>query len=99
LLAGFSVFHLRVRPNGYDSGGVWRYSDSMEPPEKRPLWAQIGDYASLGVALPATTVTGYFLGVLLDHLFGTHFLYIVFLLVGIVAGFFEIYRVVSRNSP
>ncbi|MBI2820208.1 MAG: AtpZ/AtpI family protein [Acidobacteria bacterium] len=70
----------------------------MEPPKKRNNWAQIGDYASLGVALPATTVTGYFIGVLLDHWFGTHFLYIVFLIVGIVAGFFEIYRVVSRNS-
>ena len=70
----------------------------MEPPKKKTNWAQIGDYASLGVALPATTVTGYFIGVFLDYWFGTHFLYIIFLIVGIVAGFFEIYRVVSRNS-
>jgi F0F1-type ATP synthase assembly protein I len=69
----------------------------MEPPKKKPNWAQIGDYASLGVALPATTVTGYFIGVLLDHWLGTDFLYIVFLILGIVAGFVEIYRVVSRH--
>jgi len=70
----------------------------MQPSKKRSAWAQVGDYASLGVALPATTVTGYFIGVLLDHWFGTHFLYIVFLIVGIAAGFYQLYRVVSRNS-
>ena len=70
----------------------------MAPPNKKSAWAQVGQYASLGVALPATTVTGYFLGVLLDHLFGTHFLYLVFLILGIAAGFLELYRVVSRNS-
>ena len=70
----------------------------MPPAEKKPVWAQVGQYASLGVALPAATVTGYFIGVLLDHWLGTHFLYIVFLLLGIVAGFVEMYRVVSRNS-
>jgi len=70
----------------------------MQPSKKRSTWAQIGDYASLGVMLPATTVTGYFIGVLLDHWFGTHFLFIVFLILGIVAGFLELYRIVSRNS-
>jgi F0F1-type ATP synthase assembly protein I len=70
----------------------------MPPPEKKSAWAQIGDYASLGVAMPAMTVTGYFIGVGLDYLFGTHFLYIVFLIVGIVAGFVELYRVATRNS-
>lgn len=70
----------------------------MAPSKKKSVWAQIGDYASLGVLMPASTVTGYFLGVLLDHLFGTHFLYIVFLIVGIVAGFVEMVRIVSRNS-
>jgi len=70
----------------------------MEAPRKRPIWAQIGDYASLGVTLPAATVVGYFLGVLLDHLFHTSFLKVVFLLVGIVAGFVEVVRVVTRNS-
>ena len=49
----------------------------MAPPEKKPNWVQIGNYASLGVMLPASTVTGYFIGVLLDHFFGTRFLYLV----------------------
>ena len=70
----------------------------MTPPPKRSPWAQISDYASLGIMMPAATVTGYFIGVLLDHLFHTSFLYIVFLLLGIVAGFWEVIRVVSKNS-
>jgi F0F1-type ATP synthase assembly protein I len=70
----------------------------MPPPKKKSAWAQISDYASLGVALPATTVTGYLLGLLLDHWLGTDFLYLVFLIIGIAAGFLEIYRVATRNS-
>jgi len=70
----------------------------MEPSKKKSNWAQVGDYASLGVALPAMTVTGYFIGVLLDHWFGTAYLYLVFLIIGIAAGFVEMYRIVTRNS-
>ncbi len=69
----------------------------MVPSEKKPNWVQIGNYASLGVMLPASTVTGYFIGVLLDHFFGTHFLYLVFLIVGIVAGFVQMIRIVSKK--
>lgn len=70
----------------------------MAPPQKKSAWRQIGDYASLGIMLPAATVTGYFIGVLLDHLFHTTFLYIVFLLLGIAAGFLEVIRVVSKDA-
>ena len=70
----------------------------MTVPNKKPNWQQIGDYASLGVMLPAATVTGYFIGLLLDRAFGTNFLYIVFLILGSVAGFVEMFRIVTRNS-
>ena len=70
----------------------------MADDRNKSVWKQIGEYASLGIMLPAATVTGYILGVLLDRLFHTSFLYIVFLLIGIVAGFIEVIRVVSRNS-
>ena len=72
--------------------------DSMAAAQNKSVWKQIGDYASLGVLLPATTVTGYLVGLLLDHLFHTSFLYLVFLIIGIAAGFLELIRVVSRNS-
>ena len=67
-------------------------------PNKKSAWKQVGDYASLGVMLPASTVTGYFIGLLLDRAFGTNFLYIVFLILGSVAGFVEMFRIVTRNS-
>jgi len=70
----------------------------MAAPPSKSVWKQVGDYASLGVMLPATTAAGYFLGLLLDRLFGTSFLYLVFLLIGIIAGFVELIRVVTRNS-
>ena len=69
----------------------------MPDPQKKSGWGVLGDYASLGVMLPACTVTGYLLGMLLDHWFGTHFLYIVFLLIGIAAGFMELVRIVTRD--
>lgn len=70
----------------------------MPPPEKKLRWSQIGDYASIGFMLPACTVVGYLLGIGLDHLFHTSFLYIVFLLLGIAAGFVELIRIVTGNQ-
>jgi F0F1-type ATP synthase assembly protein I len=69
----------------------------MAEPGRKSAWKQVGDYASLGVMLPAATVTGYFIGLALDRWLGTSFLYIVFLLIGIAAGFIEMIRVVTRN--
>ena len=61
-------------------------------------WVQIGNYASLGFMLPACTVVGYLMGLGLDHLFQTTFLRIVFLIVGIVAGFVEVIRIVTKDA-
>ena len=70
----------------------------MAGPNKKSDWKQIGDLASLGVMLPAAMITGYLIGLALDHWLGTHFLYLVFLILGIVAGFVELFRIVTRNS-
>jgi ATP synthase protein I len=43
-------------------------------------------------------LVGYAIGYGLDRLFGTSFFYIVFLLIGIAAGFVELIREVQRNS-
>ena len=69
----------------------------MAPPNKKSPWGQVGQYASIGIMFPACLVTGYYIGVLLDHWFGTNFLYIVFLIVGIAAGFIEFFRIVLRE--
>ena len=70
----------------------------MEPPRKKSPLAQIGTYLSLGFFLPSAIAAGYLIGLALDGVFETTFLRIVFLLVGIVAGFVELIRVASRGS-
>jgi F0F1-type ATP synthase assembly protein I len=65
---------------------------------KKPLMAQVAEYTSLAFLLPVTAVVGYVIGYLLDKAFGTHFLYIVFLLLGIAAGLVQLIRVLLRDS-
>jgi ATP synthase protein I len=68
------------------------------PKTDRSVWVSVGRYTSLAFVLPACVLVGYFIGHLLDRLFGTSFLYIVFLLIGIAAGFVELIREVQRDT-
>jgi F0F1-type ATP synthase assembly protein I len=65
---------------------------------KKSAMAQAGEYTSLAFLLPATTFVGYAIGYLLDKAFGTHFLYVVFLLIGIVSGFVQLIRRLMRDA-
>jgi len=65
---------------------------------KKNPWAMVGEYTSLAVALPASVAVGYILGRLLDRCLGTDFFYIVFLLLGIAAGFVQLIRQVQKSS-
>jgi F0F1-type ATP synthase assembly protein I len=58
----------------------------------------VGEYTSLAFMLPVATFIGYVIGYLLDKAFGTHFLYIVFLLFGIAAGFVQLIRQLMRDT-
>ena len=58
----------------------------------------IGEYTQLAFVLPAATMVGYGIGYMLDRALGTHFLYIVFLLIGIAAGFLQLIRKVTKDS-
>lgn len=73
-------------------------SDNHNPDQKENLWVQIARYSQLAVALPAATVVGWAIGVGLDHWLHTTWLYIPGLLVGILAGFVELIRTVTRDS-
>jgi F0F1-type ATP synthase assembly protein I len=59
---------------------------------KKSVMVQVGQYTSLAFLLPVATVVGYAAGYLLDQAFGTHFLYLVFLILGIAAGFIQLIR-------
>jgi F0F1-type ATP synthase assembly protein I len=65
---------------------------------KKNFMVTVGQYTSLAVMLPAATFVGYLIGYLLDRLFGTHFLYIPFLILGIAAGFVQLIRQVLRDT-
>ena len=65
-------------------------------PIPNDLFARVGRYSALAFILPASTFVGYAIGYLLDRAFGTNFLYLVFLLLGIAAGFIRLLRDVQR---
>jgi F0F1-type ATP synthase assembly protein I len=70
----------------------------MERDADETVWTQIGRYSSLGFILPLSILAGFVIGWLLDKLFHTHFLYIVFLVLGIVAGFIELLKKLNTET-
>jgi F0F1-type ATP synthase assembly protein I len=67
-------------------------------PEKRDnVMVMVGKYMGLAFVIPSATFAGFVIGYLLDKAFGTTFLRIVFLFIGIAAGFLELYRALSKE--
>jgi len=58
----------------------------------------VGEYTSLAFLLPTATFVGYAIGYYLDKAFHTSFLYIVFLILGIAAGFVQLIRQLQRDT-
>jgi F0F1-type ATP synthase assembly protein I len=58
----------------------------------------VGQYTTLAVMLPVATAVGYFMGSALDRLFGTTFLRVIFLILGIAAGFVQLIRQVQKDA-
>jgi F0F1-type ATP synthase assembly protein I len=65
---------------------------------KKNFMVMVGEYTSLAFMLPAATLIGYVIGYLLDRAFHTNFLYIVFLILGIAAGFVQLVRQLMRDT-
>ena len=66
--------------------------------EKKSFMATVSEYTALAFLLPAATLVGYVIGYMLDKAFGTNFLYIVFLLLGIASGFVQLIRQLMRDT-
>jgi F0F1-type ATP synthase assembly protein I len=58
----------------------------------------VGEYTSLAFLLPVATLVGYVIGYLLDKAFGTHWIYIPGLILGIVSGFVQLIRQLMRDT-
>ena len=57
--------------------------------------ANIGKYLELAMLLPISTMVGYGMGYGLDKLFGTHYLYLIFMFLGTAAGIIQLIRDLS----
>jgi F0F1-type ATP synthase assembly protein I len=70
----------------------------MVAQRKKTFAALAAEYTSLAFLLPVSTFTGYALGYLLDRAFGTHWLYVPFLILGSVAGFVQFIRQIAKDT-
>ena len=50
----------------------------------------------VGMVFPASLVAGLLVGYGLDRLFGTHFLYLIFMLLGIAGAFVQMIRLLKK---
>jgi len=65
---------------------------------KKNVWVQLGQYSQIAFIFPASTVAGWLIGVALDRWLHTTWLYIVGLILGIIAGFVELIRLVNSSD-
>ena len=66
--------------------------------QKRSLIVQLANYSQLAFVFPAATVVGWLIGAGLDHWLHTTWLYLVGLILGIIAGFVELIRLVTSTE-
>lgn len=71
---------------------------SHDKPREQNLWRQIGRYSHMGIILPAAVVVGLVIGAALDKWMHTTWITLAGLLVGAVAGFTELIRLIMRAS-
>ena len=62
-------------------------------------YKQVGRVMGLATMLPVSGFVGYIMGYYLDKWFGTLFLYIVFLILGIASGIISLIRELSAEDP
>lgn len=65
---------------------------------KNDLMQQFGKYYSVAFLVPAAVMVGFAIGYLLDKLFGTSFLKIVFLFLGLASGMIELIRELNKDD-
>jgi len=59
---------------------------------------QFGKYYSVVFLVPAAVLVGFVIGYLLDKLFGTGFLKIIFLFLGLASGMIELIRELNKDD-
>ena len=73
--------------------------DNGEPGQpKKSVLVQLANYSQLAFIFPAATVVGWLIGTGLDRWLHTTWLYLVGLILGIIAGFVELIRLVTSSE-
>ncbi len=65
---------------------------------KNDLTREFGRYYSVVFLVPVSVLIGLLIGYLLDKLFGTGFLKIIFLFLGLAAGMIELIRELNKDD-
>jgi F0F1-type ATP synthase assembly protein I len=65
---------------------------------KKSTMAAIGEYTSLAMVLPVSTLVGGGIGYLIDRGLHTHFLWIIFGFAGTAGGIIEVMRQLQRSE-
>jgi len=65
---------------------------------KNDLMQQFGKYYSIVFLVPSAVLIGFLIGYGLDKLFGTGFLKIIFLFLGLAAGVIELIRELNQDD-
>jgi F0F1-type ATP synthase assembly protein I len=66
-------------------------------PKDNPM-RQFGKYYGLAFLVPVSILVGYTIGYFLDKWFGTQYLKVVFLLLGIASGMIELVRELTKDD-
>ncbi len=71
----------------------------QEKQPEKPLFKQLLEASGVGIHLVASTFIGLAVGYGLDKLFGTSpYLTVIFLIIGIIAGFMELIRIAKKQE-
>lgn len=69
-----------------------------DPSDKESAIRQLGRYSGLAFLIPVSILVGYTIGYFLDKAFGTGFLKVVFLFLGIASGLIELVRELTKGD-
>jgi hypothetical protein len=94
LRATFQIDWGRMGENGKNGPG----QDQETPEQKKNVWVLVARYGHIGFILPACVFVGLLIGSALDKWLGTKSLMLVGIILGSVAGFVELIRVMMKAS-
>ena len=75
-----------------------RNKDQETPEQKKNVWVLVARYGHIGFILPACVIVGLLIGAALDKWLGTKSLMLVGIILGSVAGFVELIRIMMKAS-